>query len=147
MTFFFNDLLSLWGREDARILVNWYLPWPDTCFLCNKARMGTCFGNNSFSFYGCIIYQEVSECYCWYCNKKLVLMFFKIGMELMHFLIGRFTVSMCLKCACFRLKQLHLLLFYILFLYEFYKNLQITVVHNAAEKEVIFIDFILLTGH
>lgn len=148
VTFFFNELPSLWGREDTCILINWYLPWPDTCFVCSKARVGTCFGNNFFSFCGGIIYHEVSECYCCYCNKKLGLRFFKIGMELVYFLIGRYAVSMCLKCVHFWLKQyLHLLLFYILFLNKFYNNLQIIDVRNTGEKEITFIDFLLLTGH
>lgn len=69
-------------------------------------------------------------------------------MELVYFLIGRYVVSMCLKCVHFRLKQyLHLLLFYMLFLNEFYNNLQITDVHNTGEEEVTFVDFLVLTGH
>lgn len=69
-------------------------------------------------------------------------------MEIVYFLIGSFAVSMCLKRVHFRLKQyLHLLLFYILFLNEFYNNLKIIDVRNTGKKEVTFTDFFLLSGH
>lgn len=72
-----------------------------SAFVCHKARVGTCFGNNFFSFCEGIMYHDVSECYCCYCNKKINLGLFKVGMELEYFLIGNYAVSMCLNCAPF----------------------------------------------
>lgn len=50
-------------------------------------------------------------------------------------------------CTKYASEVCALLLFYILFLNEFYNNLKMVDVHNTGEKEVTFIDFILLTGH
>lgn len=48
-------------REVAYILINWNPLEPSVCFLCMKAKMGTCFGNNLLNFIKHIICCTVSE--------------------------------------------------------------------------------------